>query len=124
MPAAHYATIENGQITLKKYWDLAKAPAQFDFSDRKDVYKRTRELLRKSVERRLVSDVPLGAFLSGGIDSSAVVALMATAGSGIPNTFSIGFTEKEYDESAYAEMVAKKFKTNHHPILLKTNRNA
>jgi asparagine synthase (glutamine-hydrolysing) len=65
-----------------------------------------------------VSDVPVGAFLSGGIDSAAVVGLMAEAGKNAPNTFTIGFTDKAFDESAYAALVAKKFNTNHTNILL------
>ncbi len=73
----------------------------------------------QSIERRLVSDVPVGAFLSGGIDSSAVVGLMAEAGSSQPNTFNISFDEKEYDESPFAEIVARKFNTRHTKIQLK-----
>jgi asparagine synthase (glutamine-hydrolysing) len=76
-------------------------------------------LLRNAVERRLVSDVPIGAFLSGGIDSSAVVALMAEVSSARPNTFTIGFSEKEFDESDYAAQIAQKFNTNHNRVLLK-----
>jgi asparagine synthase (glutamine-hydrolysing) len=76
-------------------------------------------LLLQSIERRLVSDVPVGAFLSGGIDSSAVAGLMAEAGSGRPNTFNISFEEKEYDESPYAAQVARKFNTCHTRIVLK-----
>ncbi|HEV2352702.1 MAG TPA: asparagine synthase C-terminal domain-containing protein, partial [Puia sp.] len=67
----------------------------------------------------LVSDVPVGAFLSGGIDSSAVVGLMAEACGDRPNTFNIAFEEKEYDESAFAEVVARKFNTRHVKLLLK-----
>jgi len=103
----------------KKYWDLTMARGNFDFSDLCVVQKRIGELLLQSIERRLVSDVPVGAFLSGGIDSSAVVGLMAQAGKDKPNTFNISFEEKEYDESAYADLVAKKFHTNHVRILLR-----
>ena len=80
-----------------------------------------RNLLRDAVKRRLISDVPIGAFLSGGIDSSAVVALMAETMDGSPNTFNISFHEKEYDESSYAELVARKFNTNHTSIRLSAN---
>ena len=72
----------------------------------------------QSVKRRLVSDVPVGAFLSGGIDSSAVVALMVEAGDSSPNTFKISFDESEFDESRYADLVAKKFGTRHTQIQL------
>src|SRR6201992_2107502 len=80
---------------------------------------RIRELMLQSIERRLVADVPVGAFLSGGIDSSVVVGLMAEASTAPPNTFTIAFEEKEYDESPYADLIAKKFRTNHTNILLK-----
>ena len=73
----------------------------------------------QSVKRRLVSDVPVGAFLSGGIDSSAVVGLMVEASDPSPKTFTISFDEKDYDESRYAEIVAKKFHTEHTRIHLK-----
>jgi asparagine synthase (glutamine-hydrolysing) len=93
--------------------------ADFDFSNKPGVHKKIRQLMLQSVERRLVSDVPVGAFLSGGIDSSAVVGLMAEASRATPNTFNISFNEKEFDESYYAEIVAKKFNTNHTKIMLK-----
>ena len=76
-------------------------------------------LFRESVERRLLADVPLGAFLSGGIDSSAIVAMMAQVTDQPVETFSVVFDEKQYDESSYSELIAKKFNTRHHPILLK-----
>jgi len=67
-----------------KYWDVTRTMTDFDFSDRRGVERMIRDLLLQSVERRLVSDVPVGAFLSGGIDSSAVVGLMAEAGTSRP----------------------------------------
>ncbi len=73
----------------------------------------------QSVKRRLVSDVPVGAFLSGGIDSSAVVALMVEAGDSSPNTFNISFDESEFDESRYADLIAKKFGAHHTQIRLR-----
>jgi len=110
----------NPEGTLqKRYWNVAATSVDFDFSDEAGVQKRIRQLLRQSIERRLVSDVPVGAFLSGGIDSSAVAGLMAEAGSGRPNTFNISFEEKEYDESLYAAQVARKFNTCHTRIVLK-----
>ncbi|MBF6590969.1 MAG: asparagine synthase (glutamine-hydrolyzing) [Ktedonobacterales bacterium] len=77
-----------------------------------------RSLLRAAVARRLISDVPLGAFLSGGIDSSCVVALMAEVGTERPKTFSIGFAEETFSELRYAEMVARRFNTEHHVEIL------
>ncbi len=119
-----FAVYENGILTEKKYWDLngkrsAGESGQFDFSSYGAVKKNVRRLLLQSVERRLVSDVPLGAFLSGGIDSSAIVALMAQVSERPVETFSVVFDEKKYDESQYSDLISKKYKTNHHPILLK-----
>ncbi len=103
----------------RRYWNVAATSVDFDFSNEAGVQKRIRQLLLQSIERRLVSDVPVGAFLSGGIDSSAVAGLMAEAGSGRPNTFNISFEEKEYDESLYADQMARKFNTCHTRIVLK-----
>jgi asparagine synthase (glutamine-hydrolysing) len=119
LEAGSWMKIKNGQTSQAKYWDLTKTSSDFDFGSIVRVRTQIRELLLQSVERRLVSDVPVGAFLSGGIDSSAVVGLMAEASSAAPNTFNISFEEKEYDESGYAEIIAKKFRTNHTRVLLK-----
>src|SRR6185436_3117747 len=102
-----------------KYWSITERRNGFDFSSKDIIHQQLRNLLRQSVQRRLISDVPLGAFLSGGIDSSAVVALMAESTTEPVNTFNIGFDEKEFDESAYADMVARKFKTRHSGVKLK-----
>jgi len=119
LKAGVWMKIKAGKIEEKVYWDVTNTKADFDFNDTKKTQKHINELMLQSVERRLVSDVPVGAFLSGGIDSSAVVGLMAAASSARPNTFNISFHEKEFDESEYAEIVAKKFNTNHENILLK-----
>jgi asparagine synthase (glutamine-hydrolysing) len=119
LEAGSWMKIKNGELKKRVYWDLTSLHASFDFADETRVKKRIRELLLQSVERRLVSDVPVGAFLSGGIDSSAIVGLMAEASHANPNTFNVSFDEKEFDESAYASLVAKKFNSNHERILLK-----
>jgi asparagine synthase (glutamine-hydrolysing) len=119
LEAGSWMTIKNKKIEKKKYWDVSKSSVDFDFADEKKVHQKIDSLMMQSIERRLVSDVPVGAFLSGGIDSSAVVGLMAEAGNGKPNTFNISFDEKDFDESHYADIVAKKFNTNHTRILLK-----
>ena len=119
LEAGAWMTIRDGKIKKELYWDVTRPAVHFDFSDKASVQKRIRELMLQSIERRLVSDVPVGAFLSGGIDSSAVVGLMAEASPARPNTFTISFEEKEYDESSYANIVAKKFNTRHTNILLK-----
>lgn len=104
---------------IHPYWSIEFRPrydrSEEDFSDE------LRETLRESVRVHLVSDVPLGAFLSGGIDSSSVVANMAGLCSGPVRTFSIGFTEDDYNELDYARLVAKKFGTRHHELVLEPN---
>jgi asparagine synthase (glutamine-hydrolysing) len=117
--AGSWMKVKQGRIETKIYWGLTSLPGGFDFSDPAKVKQRIRELLLQSVQRRLVSDVPLGAFLSGGIDSSAVVGLMREAGDPELNTFNISFDEKAYDESQYADLVAAKFNTHHTRIHLK-----
>jgi asparagine synthase (glutamine-hydrolysing) len=119
LEAGSWMRIRNGKIEKKIYWDVTAQKTDFDFSDKQKTQQRIKELMLQSVERRLISDVPVGAFLSGGIDSSAVVGLMAEASDAKPNTFNICFEESEFDESQYAELIAKKFNTNHTRILLK-----
>ncbi|MGB8194357.1 MAG: asparagine synthase (glutamine-hydrolyzing) [Chitinophagaceae bacterium] len=113
LEAGSWMLIGNGKKEIKKYWDIT-SPRSFEgLDDKQYVQQHLRKLLQQSVERRLISDVPLGAFLSGGIDSSAVVGLMAAASKEPVNTFTIGFEEKEFDESEYAAIIAKKFNTRH-----------
>ena len=119
LEAGTWMKVKNGKIEKKQYWDLTARHGGFDFSDEKKLHHHIKELLLQSVRRRLVSDVPVGAFLSGGIDSGIVVGLMAEAGDNKPNTFNVSFDEKEFDESYYAEIIARKFRTHHTKILLK-----
>ncbi len=119
LEAGSYIKICKGKTEKIVYWELGAENIQNDFNDISAVKKNIHNLLSNAVERRLVSDVPVGAFLSGGIDSSTVVGLMAQVSQARPATFNISFSEKEYDESAYAQMVAKKFNTRHSTIGLK-----
>ena len=119
LDAGSCITIRGAKAITRKYWDISTAVDKESYYDRTQVLQHIRNLLRNSVERRLVSDVPIGAFLSGGIDSSAVVGLMAEVSNSRPNTFTIGFSEKEFDESEYAAQVARKFNTYHNQVLLK-----
>ncbi|MEX1994490.1 MAG: XrtA/PEP-CTERM system amidotransferase [Steroidobacteraceae bacterium] len=110
-----YLSVRRGQRDLRpvRYWDVPLAGSRKPTGSRKDWNAELRERLKESVRKRLMSDVPLGAFLSGGIDSSAVVAMMREIGDGRIMTCSIGFREPQYDESAYAAMVAAAKRTDH-----------
>jgi asparagine synthase (glutamine-hydrolysing) len=113
---AHYLVYENGQVANRPYWDLP-VPDESTRESEEGLSRRLIELLAAATARRLVSDVPLGMFLSGGLDSSAVAALM-TRNSSTVKTFSIGFTEASYDESKYARLVASRLGTEHHERIL------
>lgn len=119
VPAAHYGIYKKGQLIFKKYWDITDIESNED--DLNSIHTSIKDKLSTSVQLQMLSDVPLGAFLSGGIDSSAIVALMAEQSSNPVETFSVGFNESAFDESKYAAIVAKKFRTNHHSILLNAN---
>jgi len=112
LPPGHLLTWRNGRITVEPYWE---PPAQETFrGSEREAVDRLEDVLTDAVRAHLVSDVPLGAFLSGGIDSSLVVALMARVSGARVKTFSIGFEQPEYDERAYARRVAEAFDTDHH----------
>jgi asparagine synthase (glutamine-hydrolysing) len=117
LPAAHILTYENGLVDIKRYWELPFTPINQD--DEATAIERIRVLLREAVQVRLMSEVPLGAFLSGGIDSSLVVGLMSQMMSQPVKTFSIGFAEEDYSELPYARQVAKHFGTDHHEFLVR-----
>ena len=106
----------DGRLRIEPYWDVTFAPDR----DRSEAWfaERLRELLEESVRLHLVSDVPLGAFLSGGIDSSSVVAAAARLTSGPVKTFSIGFADADYNELHHARRVAARFGTEHHELVL------
>ncbi len=119
LPPGSWLTVDTeGKICEGRYWDLLEhaSPDARSASEAKS-RQRVGELLREAVALHLVSDVPLGAFLSGGIDSSAIVALMREMGQ-IPQTFSVIFTEGRYNEAQYARRVATRFSTDHTEVLL------
>jgi len=120
----HFLVLKDEELTIEKYWDIpprnSLAEAGKSFNDQRRIFKdllyRT---LSQAVEKRLLADVPLGAFLSGGIDSSVIVALMSQHSSKPVQTFSIGFKEASlYDETHYAREVAQLYNTDHHEFKL------
>jgi len=119
LPPGHYLIYRHGKSSIKPFWDFKFHDSYINDSSQKEIEQKLDQLLRESVSRRLISDVPLGVFLSGGIDSSSIVAYMADL---IPTqdikTFSIGFEDKTCDESGYAKDIARHFKTTHHEKIL------
>lgn len=115
----HFIKLSEDVYENKKYWDAnLNINRKSENQTYDDIKGNVRSLLEDSVKRRLVSDVPFGAFLSGGIDSSAIVGLMSTVGNTKVNTFNISFAEEEYSEAKYARIIAEKFQTNHTEIKL------
>lgn len=112
----HYLTWDGGDPVKSSYWNLS-----VQAKDQQDSGRRLRELMTDAVRLRLVSDVPLGSFLSGGVDSSIVVALMAQLADGPVKTFSIGFKDSSYNELEYARAVAKRYATDHHEYVIEAD---
>src|SRR5947199_2484894 len=113
LPAAHTLTLEDGKVKVERYWRLSYKP-RLPVPTVAEAAEQLRELLADAVRMRLVSDVPLGVLLSGGIDSSVVTALAVRASTETVKTFSISFAESSFDESQYARAVAKFLGTDHH----------
>lgn len=120
LPAGHWMQMSSEGLQQQAWWTLpGKFNAETASQPLPEIHKEIRRLLRNAVERRLVADVPFGAFLSGGIDSSAIVGLMSEVSSSPVNTFSVTFDESEFSEAKYAKRVAEKFGTRHHEIRLR-----
>ena len=120
LPAAHKLTLQDGRANVECYWRLSYKTAD-PLPSEHEAAERLRELLADAVRMRLVSDVPLGVLLSGGVDSSTIAALAVQASSEAVKTFSISFAEASFDESAYARGVAKFLGTDHHEERLSAN---
>lgn len=117
LPPAHYLCLQHGIAKVQRYWQL-RYGTKINRPE-PELCEEIRARLREAVKIRMISDVPLGAMLSGGIDSSAIVAMMCGLSSGPVKTFSIGFEEQDYNELKYARIVAQRFGTDHHECVVK-----
>jgi asparagine synthase (glutamine-hydrolysing) len=116
LPPAHYLLVRNGRVSVSRYWRLSyRAKLQIT---PEDAERQLLDLLEESVRLRMISDVPVGVFLSGGVDSATIAALAARAGQGRIKTFSIGFREAAFNEVQYARLVASRYDTDHHEFLV------
>lgn len=119
LPPAHHLIFSDGKINIERYWDLEpNIQSGMDFFDLKEGLKKT---ISNAVKRQMISDVPVGAFLSGGFDSSSVAGLAAGMSPNPINTFSVGFKDASYNELDYARLVAGKYQTNHHEEIIDPN---
>jgi asparagine synthase (glutamine-hydrolysing) len=120
LPAGHHMIHRNGDTRIERYWDLSLAPAAEPLSY-EDAVEKQRELLDHAVKSHLMSDVPLGVFLSGGLDSSALVAMMRRHITGRLQTFTIGYEDTSFGELEYAKQVADVFGTDHQVLIIDDN---
>ncbi|HKW34580.1 MAG TPA: asparagine synthase (glutamine-hydrolyzing) [Candidatus Acidoferrum sp.] len=120
LPPGHSLEFSNGQIKIQKYWDLP-AYGTYEPKSEEQCLQELEHRMAEAVRIRLISDVPLGALLSGGVDSSIVVAMMARFSSRPVKTFSIGFAHEDFNESNHARAVAQTFGTEHHELYVEPN---
>jgi asparagine synthase (glutamine-hydrolysing) len=118
LPPGHTLTFQYGQVEQKRYWDFNYAPSDEPARSERDYAAELRDKIEEAVRIRLIGEVPLGAFLSGGIDSSTVVGMMTKLTPEPVKTFSIGFTEASHDELEYARVTAQRFHTDHHEFVV------
>jgi asparagine synthase (glutamine-hydrolysing) len=120
LPPGHLLEYENGKSSIRQYWDVPAYGTHPPMSQEECLGELERRL-EEAVRIRLISDVPLGALLSGGVDSSIIVALMARVSSRPVKTFTIGFEAEQFNETVYARLVSEKFGTDHHELVLRPN---
>jgi asparagine synthase (glutamine-hydrolysing) len=118
LPPAHTLVFEDGEATIERYWRLDYS-RKLQVTDPRELREPIRDHVRRATRRRMIADVPLGAFLSGGIDSSAVVAAMAEASTTPVKTFSIGFESEAFDEVQHARRISELFGTDHHEFVVR-----
>ena len=118
LPPAHTLVFEHGDASIARYWRLDYS-RKIAVSDPRELHEPIREHVRRATRRRMIADVPLGAFLSGGIDSSAVVAAMAESSTAAVKTFSIGFDSEAFDELQHARRISELFGTEHHEFVVR-----
>ncbi len=118
LKAGHCLIIKNSNVKEYKYWELPEIDEENMVTEKEKVFENFEYLFSDAVKLRMRSDVPYGAFLSGGLDSSSIVAEMAGISSFPVETFTIGFNDKQFDERELASLVAKKFHTNHHEYIV------
>jgi asparagine synthase (glutamine-hydrolysing) len=123
LPPAHILTCSGDSVAVAPYWELTypAAPTNGGARSEQSYCEELYELLSTTVKQHMISDVPLGVFLSGGLDSSTLVALMSKVSSQPVKTFSIGFEERSYNELDYASVVARAFETEHHELVVRPN---
>ena len=114
LEAGHYILVKNNKVQVQKYWDLPDIDESDMNHNSQEVYKEFEQLFNDSVRIRMRSDVPYGAFLSGGIDSAAIVSLMSKYSDLPVRTFTMGFAEPKFDERSLAKLVSDKFNTKHY----------
>lgn len=119
LPPAHYLVLDENGFTLEQYWDVSFANTST--ADENTHKTQLKALLEKVTAQRMISDVPLGAFLSGGVDSSGVVAMMAQASESPVKTCTIGFDDEKFNEADFAREIAEKYHTEHHEFTVHQN---
>jgi len=121
LESAHFAAVTKDGFSKESYWNIDKKISKIALEDEAKAKQKLKGLIESSVKYRLVSDVPFGTFLSGGIDSSTVTAVAQSVSNTPINTFSIGFKEAQYNEAEHAAKIAKHLKTNHHEFMVSYN---